>query len=341
MSTSIASAAQQRLDALAKPPGSLGRLEELGVRLAVAQGRAQPSARWPRVIVFAGDHGVASAWPVSPYPSAVTQAMVHTFASGRAAVSALARSAGATLEVVDCGVAGLGPVQAGEGVRVHRTAVAAGTADLVTGPAMTSGQLEAALAIGRAAADRAASDGVDLLALGEMGIGNTTPATALAARLLERPAVDLVGPGTGLHAAGVSRKAELIQRALDRGGAPDPAGALADLGGFEIAALVGCLLQARRHRIPVLLDGFIVSAAALVALRLDAGVREQLIPTTRSAEPGHAALLEAIGAGEPLLDWGLRLGEASAATLCIPLARAACAVMAEMATLAEVLGAAE
>lgn len=325
------------LDALAKPPGSLGGLEALAVRLADATGLERPRCDRPRVIVFAADHGVARAQAVTPYPPEVTAAMVRTFASGGAAVAVLARAAGADLEVVDVGVAS--PVRLPEPMSnpVIQATVAPGTADLSAGPAMTPAQRDAAMAAGAEAVARAVQAGADLLCLGEMGIGNTTAAAALAARLLGRPAEALVGPGTGLDSAGVARKAAVVARALDRGGPADPLGALADLGGLEIAALTGAMLAARQARLPVLLDGFIVGAAALVAAQADPDVRASLIPATRSAEPGHAAILEALDLGSPLLDLGLRLGEASAATLAIPLARAACAVAAEMATLAEVL----
>lgn len=329
---------RQRLDALAKPPGSLGRLEALAVDLARAQDRYPPTVGHPHVVVFAGDHGVTAAHPVSPYPRGVTQAMVHTFASGRAAVTTLARQARATVEVVDVGVDGLGPVSSGEGVRFRAANIASGTADLVAGPAMTAEQARAAMQVGRQVVADAADRGVDVLALGEMGIGNTTPATAVAARLLGRPALELTGPGTGLDSDGVHRKAALIQNALDRHGPDDPQGALADLGGLELAALAGAMLEARDQRIAVLLDGFIVSAAALVATRMEPDVRNALIATTASAEPGHRAVLAALALNSPpLLDWGLRLGEASAACLALPLARSACAIVREMATLDEVL----
>ncbi len=332
--------ARARLDSLAKPPGALAQLEELAVWLAGAQHLDMPVVQAPRVVVFAADHGVV-ARGVSPFPQAVTQAMVHTFASGSAAVAVLARQAGATLEVVDVGVRGLGEVHSVEGVNVVRAPVSDGTADLSTSPAMSPEQLSKALQAGADAAERADQAGVDLLAIGEMGIGNTTAASALAARLLGRPAAGLVGPGTGLDAPGVSRKVRVVQEALDRGGDSSPLGALADLGGFELAAMVGCMVRAAQLQMPVLLDGFIVGSAALAAVRLCPGLAGYLMPATASAEPGHVAVLDGIGAGPALLKLGLRLGEASGAALAIPLAKSACAVMAEMATLADVLAAAE
>lgn len=333
-----AEAARARLNQLAKPPGSLGRLEALAVALAASQGKALPTADRPQVIVFAADHGVARAQGVSPYPPEVTALMVQTFASGRAAVSALARVAGAGVEIVELGVSAPLPLNLAPGVRVVRASIAPGTRDLSVEPAMSPGERDAALGLGREAAQRAVADGVDILALGEMGIGNTTAAAAVAARLLGQPGAALAGPGTGLDAAGVSHKAHVIQRGLDRGGPADPLGALADLGGLEIAALVGAILEAAASRVPVLLDGFIVSVAALVAVRLEPNTRAHLIPATRSAEPGHGAVLDALGLAPPLLDWGLRLGEASAATLTLPLCRAACVTLRDMATLEEVLG---
>ena len=333
-----AEAARARLNLLAKPPGSLGRLEDLAVALAASQGRALPTADRPQIIVFAADHGVARAQGVSPYPTEVTALMVQTFASGRAAVSALARVAGAGLEVVELGVVRSLPLTIAPGVRVVRESIAPGTNDLSVQAAMSPGERDAAMGLGREAVLRAVADTVDVLALGEMGIGNTTAAAALAARLLGRRGAELAGPGTGLDAAGVSHKALVIQRGLDRDGPGDPLGALADLGGLEIAALVGGILEAASRRVPVVLDGFIVSVAALVAVRLNPNVRAHLIPATRSAEPGHGVVLDALGLGPPLLDWGLRLGEGSAAALTLPLCRAACAALRDMATLEEVLG---
>ena len=326
-----------RLDALAKPPGSLGRLEDIAIFLAGAQRCFPPSAVSPRVVVFAGDHGVAREEGVSPYPPEVTGAMVVTFAAGKAAVAVLARQAGADLEVVQVGVVPVLDLKPVPGVRVFDRNVARGTANLAAGPAMSAEQRDAALAVGAEAVERALNEGVDLLCLGEMGIGNTTPAAAIAARLLGRPAAELVGPGTGLDAEGVAHKAAVVQRALDRGGPADPLGALADLGGYELAALVGAMLRAEEGDLPVLLDGFIVGAAALVAVGLRPGVRRVLLPCTRSAEPGHRAVLEALDLGPPVLDLGLRLGEASGATAALPLVQAAAALVTDMALLEDVL----
>ncbi|MCK6504040.1 nicotinate-nucleotide--dimethylbenzimidazole phosphoribosyltransferase [Myxococcota bacterium] len=333
-----ADAVQARLDALAKPPGSLARLESLAVWLAGCQGSSRPRADRARVLVFAGDHGVAAAQRVSPYPPAVTVAMVQTFAMGNAAVAVLSRQAGAELEIVDVGVAGLPRLPApAQGIRFVDAKVAPGTVDLSEGPAMSVEQCHAARQAGREAAERAHADGVVVLALGEMGIGNTTPAAAVSARLLGRPAAELVGPGTGLDALGVAHKAAVVQRALDRGGPETPWEALADLGGFELVALAGCMERAAELRIPVLLDGFIVGAAALAAVRARPELRPFLLAATASAEPGHRAVCDALDLGPALLDWGLRLGEASGAAACLPLLRSACALVDEMGTLEEVL----
>jgi len=202
---------------------------------------------------------------------------------------------------------------------------------------MSAAERDEAIAVGAEAVERAVADGVDLLCLGEMGIGNTTPATAVASRLLDRPAVELVGPGTGLDAAGVAHKAAVIQRGLDRGGTSTALDALADLGGFELAALTGAILRAEVRDLPVLLDGFIVGASALVAVRAEPAVRRVLLPCTHSAEPGHAAILTALDLGPPVLDLGLRLGEASAAVAALPLVRSAAALVGEMALLEDVL----
>ena len=334
-------ATRAHLAALAKPPGSLGRLEDLAVELAVARRRVFGPVERPRVIVFAADHGVARDEAVSAYPQSVTPLMVRTYTQGRAAVSLFARNAGADLEVIDVGLA-TPATQLGAAAAFVSAPIAAGTQNLANGPAMTPAQRDAALAVGAAAADRAAAAGVDLLLPGEMGIGNTTAASALTARLLGRTLDTLVGPGAGLDPAALAHKRAVIARALARGGPADPLGALADLGGFEIVAITGLLLRAQALALPVLLDGFIASAAALAAVRLHPHVLRQLLPATRSAEPGHAAILDALGLPPPLLDWGLRLGEASAAALALPLVTAAGRLLDPadgMATLAEVLAA--
>jgi nicotinate-nucleotide--dimethylbenzimidazole phosphoribosyltransferase len=316
---------------LTKPPGALGALEALAVRLAGLQRRARPAVDRIWITVFAADHGVAGTG-VSAFPQAVTAQMVANMAAGGAAISVLARELGARLELVNLGT--VAPMQRHPLVR--DAVLGAGTADFTTGPAMTEGELAQALAAGAAAVDRALAGGADLFIGGEMGIGNTTAATALACALLDARPADLVGPGTGLDAAGVAYKAAVIERALSlhAGALADPAAALARVGGFEIAALAGAYVACAQRGLPALLDGFISGAAALVAVRLCGGAEAWLVPSHRSAEPGHAAILEALGGGA-LLDLGMRLGEGSGATAAVPLLRLACALHNGMATFAE------
>jgi nicotinate-nucleotide--dimethylbenzimidazole phosphoribosyltransferase len=317
-----AAAALTALDAKTKPRGSLGRLEELAVRLAAIRGGAGPLD--PVVVVAAADHGYA-AEGVSAYPTEVTRQMLANFAAGGAAINVLAREAGARLVVVDAGVAE--PLGHPE---VRELRVGAGTANAAVGPAMSRDQALEALANGiRLAGELDAGT----VALGEMGIGSTTAAAALAAVLLPAPAAAVCGRGTGLDDAGVARKVAVVERALAVN-APDPAdpvGVLAAVGGFEIGLLAGLALGAAADRVPVLLDGFIAGAAALVAARLAPAVTGSMIAAHRSPEPGHALVLDALGL-EPLLDLGLRLGEGSGAALALPLLRSALAILAEMAT---------
>ncbi|HET7472825.1 MAG TPA: nicotinate-nucleotide--dimethylbenzimidazole phosphoribosyltransferase [Candidatus Limnocylindrales bacterium] len=331
-------AARERLDRLTKPPGSLGRLEDLAVQLAGIRGEIVTEIRRPAIVVFAGDHGVTRQG-VSPYPSAVTRQMVANFLAGGAAVSVLARAAAAELIVVDVGVAGdpiETPPAVATGVRFVADRVAAGTRDLSVEPAMTVDQAIAAIDAGRRAAATAIANGVDLLGLGEMGIGNTTASSALVAALTGRPARDVTGRGTGLDDAGIRRKAAVIDRALElhRPRLGDPLATVAALGGFEIAALVGAMTEAAARGVPVVLDGFITGAAALVAASEAPGLPDRLIAAHRSSEPGHAIALDALGL-EPVLDLGLRLGEGSGAALAIPVICAAARILGEMATFDE------
>lgn len=306
-----AAAAAAREAQLTKPAGSLGRLETLTRWLATWQGRHPPELRRVRVAVFAGRHGVC-ARGVSAYPAEVTDQMVRNFAAGGAAINQLCRLAGAELVVEDAG--------AGRA-----------TADFVTAAAMSEAECRAALDLGRSVV----ADDLSLLGLGEMGIGNTTAAAALATALLGGRAEDWCGPGTGLDEAGVARKARVVGAALDyHGGAlADPLEALRRVGGFELAAIVGAVLEARRRRVPVLLDGFVVTAAAAVLWRLREEALAHCQAAHRSAEPGHRRLLERLGL-VPLLDLQMRLGEGSGAALAIPLLRAALACHTGMATFA-------
>ncbi|WP_286786321.1 MULTISPECIES: nicotinate-nucleotide--dimethylbenzimidazole phosphoribosyltransferase [Pseudomonas] len=322
--------AEARQAQLTKPTGSLGQLEGVALALAALQG-ARPDIRLPWIAVFAGDHGVV-AEGVSAYPQEVTGQMLRNFVGGGAAISVLARQLDARLEVVDLGTAF--PLEALPGVR-HLN-LGAGTGNFAREAAMSDAQLRLALQAGRDSLLRAKASGADLFIGGEMGIGNTSAASALACALLGLPARELVGPGTGLDAGGVARKAAVIERALALHGAflGDPFEVLRRLGGFEIAALVGAYLAAAQEGVAVLVDGFICSVAALLAVRLNPACRDWLLFGHRGAEPGHRRVLDALNA-QPLLDLGLRLGEGSGAALAVPLLRLACALHNQMATFAE------
>lgn len=319
-----------RQQQLTKPAGSLGQLEAVAVQLAGLQGRVKPSVDKVWVAIFAGDHGVV-AEGVSAYPQAVTGQMLHNFIMGGAAISVLARQLSAQLDVVDLGT--VSPLNL-PGVR-HLN-LGAGTANFAKGPAMTQAQLEAALAGGRDSVLRAQAVGTELFIGGEMGIGNTTAASAVACSLLNCPASLLVGPGTGLDAQGIHHKTMVIEQALHLHAeqAGDPLGSLRALGGFEMAALVGAYLACAQGGIAVLVDGFICTVAALVAVRVNPSCRPWLFFGHRGAEPGHRHVLEGLQA-EPLLELGLRLGEGSGAALAVPLLRLACELHNGMATFAE------
>jgi len=308
-------AVQAALDAKTKPRGSLGRLEELACRLASARGTPAPGPICATVVVAAGDHGVARE-RVSAYPQEVTRQMLANFEAGGAAVCVLARAAGAELRVIDAGVGG-------------------GTANLAEGPAMTREEALTQVDAGIALAEELAGTGVTVVALGEMGIGNTTSASALCAALLPAEAKRVCGRGTGLDDDGLARKVTVVERALDVNASrlDDEIETLAALGGFEIAFLVGVALGAAANRRVVLLDGFITAAAALVAARLAPDARDAMIAAHLSPEPGHRLVLEELGL-EPLLDLGLRLGEGSGAALALPLLHAATAIVEDMATFA-------
>ncbi|GAB4349578.1 MAG: nicotinate-nucleotide--dimethylbenzimidazole phosphoribosyltransferase [Immundisolibacter sp.] len=315
---------------LTKPAGALGRLETLAVQLAAWQGTDQPSLQRVRACVFVADHGVA-VHGVSAYPQAVTAQMVANFLSGGAAASVLAREQGVALEVVNLGTAQ--PVA--DHPRLVNRPIAAMTRDFTTTAAMSAEQCAMALCAGRDAVRRAADAQAQLFIAGEMGIGNTTAATALASALLRLPATRLTGPGTGLTADAVGHKTRIIERALALHGAhcSDPLETLRRLGGYEIAAIAGAALACAQTGLPLLVDGFIATAAVLAACELQPAVRDWCLFAHASAEPGHAALLQALDA-EPLLALGLRLGEGSGALAALPLLRLACAVHSGMATFA-------
>lgn len=325
-------AARSRQADLIKPPGALGRLEEIAVHLASLQGTPRPSAERVHITIFAADHGVAVEG-VSPYPQSVTADMVRSFAEGGAAISNLARALGATLEVVDLGTVG---DSGSPGDLVRRLPLGRGTRNLAVEAAMSEAQLAAALEAGRDAACRARSAAVDILVVGEMGIGNTTAAAALGAALLGCSGSTLVGLGSGLDPSRLPHKAETIESALrlHAGYLDDPIEAVRRVSGFEIAALTGSYVAAAQLGLPVLVDGFIATAAALAAVRLQPGVRDWLLFGHRSSEAGHGPLLQALDA-TPLLDLGLRLGEGSGAAIAVPLLRLACALHNGMATFSE------
>jgi len=315
---------------LTKPPGSLGRLEELAVRLAAATGSPVPVAHHKVIFVLAADHGVARQG-VSAYPQAVTAQMVANFLAGGAAINALARAAGARVGAADFGV--IDP-PAHPGLRVCR--LGPGTAAFTAGPAMTREQAVAAIKGGIRLVEAELETGLDLVGTGEMGIGNTTAAAAVVAALLEVEPARTVGPGTGLDPAGIRHKVQVVDEALGRN-RPDPADPLAVLarvGGFELAGLVGVVLGAAARRRPVVLDGYITGAAALVAVRLCPPVRHYLIASHRSAEPGHRLVLRALRL-RPLLDLRMRLGEGSGAALAFMVIEAALRAHREMRAFAE------
>lgn len=325
------SKAHARQQQLTKPAGSLGQLETLVIQLAALQGRERPRIEQVAITIFAADHGIV-AEGVSAFPQAVTGQMLRNFVAGGAAISVLAKQLNATLEVIDLGTAQ--PLEVLPGVR--HLYLGAGTQNFLQGPAMTDMQLHCALEAGRDSVLRAQQKGCELFIGGEMGIGNTTAATALACWLLHSPASELVGPGTGLNASGVVHKARVIDAglALHRALLSGPMDALRAFGGFEIAALAGAYLACAQHGSVALVDGFICSVAALLAVRVNPACRQWLLFAHCGAEPGHQRVLQALQA-EPLLNLGLRLGEGSGAALALPLLQLACSLHNDMATFAE------
>jgi len=321
-------AAERRQSDLTKPPGSLGRLETVANRCAAIFGSLTPPVDAARIVVFAADHGVAEEG-VSAYPREVTAQMVLNYLNGGAAINALAQAGGIDLVVVDAGVATPLPDVPGL-IRRH---IGDGTRNFTREPAMTEAQMEDALAAGMAEADAAVDDGYNLLGCGEMGIANTTSAAAVAAALTRLPVPEVTGRGTGADDACLARKVTTVERALVVHAAHllTPADILQRLGGFEIAEMCGFFLGASARRRPVVVDGFIASAAAALAVRLDANARDYMFAAHRSAESGHAALLAIIG-DRPLLDLGMRLGEGTGAALAIGLIQSAVAAFTGMAT---------
>ncbi|MBI2437697.1 MAG: nicotinate-nucleotide--dimethylbenzimidazole phosphoribosyltransferase [Lentisphaerae bacterium] len=320
--------AYQRLDSLTKPRRSLGYLEELAARLVAVFQQAQPKIEGKRIFVFVGDHKVV-AEGVSAYPAEVTGLMVKNFVGGGAAINVLARRAGAQVEVIDIGVA----EDPGELKGLLRLNVKRGADNIARGPAMTVDEAVRAIAVGIERANQAADNHVTLMATGDMGIGNTTPAAALLAVLLDLPAADLVGPGTGLDTKGVERKRQVVKKAVavNQARCTDPLSALAAVGGLEIAGICGLCLGAAARARPVAVDGFISTAGALAAMRLCPAVKDYLFFAHMSAEPGHRKFFEKERL-RPIVDLDMRLGEGTGAAIALQIMENALAIYNEMAT---------
>lgn len=327
-----AAAARARQQRLTKPRGSLGRLEDLSVWVAACQGVCPPRQfQRARVVVFAGDHGVAAAG-VSAYPPDVTAQMVANFTAGGAAINALSDVAGATVRVVDVAVDTEQPHSPAVGAHKVRR----GSGNIAVEDALSDEEVSAAIEAGRRIADEEVDSGADLLIAGDMGIGNTTPATTLVAALTDTEPVAVVGRGTGIDDAGWARKTAAIRDALYRArrDRTDPVALLRICGGADLAAMAGFCAQAAVRRTPVLLDGLVVTAAALAADRMAPGARQWWQAGHRSTEPAHAVALERLGL-EPIVDMRMRLGEGTGAAVALPLVRAAVAVLEQMATFDE------
>lgn len=316
--------ARQALDQKTKPPGSLGQLETVAAELSAIQNTLQTRTDKARALILAADHGV-TAEGVSAFPQAVTRQMLENFHTGGAAINVLCSTADIDLVVVDCGIAGA-PVAGTLDCRI-----ASGTANLASEPAMSATQCQQALDNGRALTQQAASDGIALLALGEMGIGNTTSAAAIVASICNVSAATATGRGTGIDDAALAKKIAAVDRALCTHLTSLPHDALMCLGGFEIATMAGAMLEAANHAIAIIVDGYIATAAALCAVQLQPACRQNMIFAHQSAEPGHAVALAHLDA-QPLLNLDMRLGEGSGAALAIPLIRAASAILTDMAT---------
>ena len=312
------------LDKKTKPPGSLGYLETLAAQISAVTGSLKPSNTRARTLIFAADHGVA-AHGVSAFPQSVTGQMLQNFASGGAAINALCQSVGADLEVIDTGVIG-DPVEG-----VQNAKIAGSTASFAAGPAMTQAQYQRALQVGQNSLMRAVNDNVAYLALGEMGIANTTAAAAITAAICNVSASQCTGRGTGIDDQTLTHKTHLIDNALALHTNRDPAEILRCMGGFEIVAMAGAMMAANNQPIVLIVDGYIATAASLCACMIEPDCRNQLVFAHRSVEPGHELALSALNA-QPLLDLQLRLGEGSGAALAIPLLRCAASIIREMAT---------
>jgi len=322
-------AIQQRIDLKTKPAGALGKLEALALQLALIQNKSPLSLNKPVLLIFAGDHGI-NVHGVSIAPSAVTQQMVRNFLTGGAAANCFCRSNGIELAVIDAGILSALPDAPG----LIQQSLGSGTADFSQRPAMTLAQVDAGLALGRHIARQHILAGCDLLLLGEMGIANTSSAAALLAAATGLPVETCVGRGTGISDTQFELKLSLIKQALERPYAKDPVSILAEFGGFELVQLCGAILGAAALQTPVLIDGFIVSVAALLACQIAPNCRDYLIFAHQGAEAGHKAVLNALNA-IPLLDLALRLGEGTGAALAVPLLRAAISFYNDMASFAD------
>jgi len=323
--------ARARQDRLTKPPGSLGRLEELSIQLAGIQGRPIPQIEQKAIVVMAGDHGVV-AEKIGNWPQEVTAQMVLNFLAGGAGINVVARQAGARITVVDIGVA----TDMEPGLKLLTRKIAPGTGNITSGPAMSREEALRAVETGIEITTVEVARGLDIIGTGDMGIGNTTASSAICAVITGRPVAEVTGRGTGIDDGQLARKIEIIERALavNRPELGEPLDVLAKVGGFEIAGLVGVMLAAAANRTPVVIDGFISGAAALIATALAPGLRDFLIAAHLSAEAGHRWLLEHLGL-EPLLDFEMRLGEGTGAALGIMLCETATRILAEMATFGE------
>lgn len=324
----LAQALRQKIDGKTKPLGALGCLEALALQVGLVQGSLSPRLSRPVVLVFAGDHGIAESG-VSPYPQAVTQQMVLNFLNGGAGINVFARQTGMQIRIVDAGVNHDFGAVAG----LVDAKVAMGTRNFLHEPAMSQAQCAQALQTGAGLAQAEIAAGSNVLAFGEMGIANTSSAAALMAVLCGLPVAQCAGRGTGLDDAGLQQKITILERALQthRLDAAEPMQALATFGGYEIAMMAGAMLGAAEHRALLLIDGFITTAALLVAARLQPAILDYCVFSHCSGEAGHALLLEQLGA-EPLLDLGLRLGEGTGAALAYPLVEAAVNFLNEMAS---------
>jgi nicotinate-nucleotide--dimethylbenzimidazole phosphoribosyltransferase len=323
--------ARARQDSLTKPPGSLGRLEELSIQLAGIQSKSTPQIRHKAIITMAGDHGVV-AEGVSAYPQEVTAQMVRNFLQGGAAINVMARQTGARIIVVDMGVAA--DLEAHPQFLSRK--IARGTRNMAGGPAMTEAEAITGIETGIDIINREAVKGLDIVGTGDMGIGNTTASSAIASVMTEKSVAEVTGRGTGLGEPQLKHKVQVIEKALavNQPNPAQPLSVLAKVGGFEIAGLVGVMLGAAARRIPVVIDGFISGAAALIATALVPNLRDFLIAAHLSVEPGHRLMLEHLRL-KPLLDLDMRLGEGTGAALGIFLAETAARLLAEMATFGE------